>query len=304
MTQSADKERALISVTETGLIDGFEPLRGVAGVKGARIYHVGQGDGVAIIDLDGNPVFQIDYGGHQSNPFTKSIDVDRAMPVPEDRLVMLTHWDMDHWCTAKKGSEAKAARWLVPRQVTSPSAVKFATALSQASGTSGQPRISCIPESQVRIPSFFKAGKEEIWWEKIGQSRSDATKYEDCNQTGVAFSLVRRDDKGGGQVILLPGDAPFDAVGHYSALFNAGLTLTGLLAFHHGADTHWSDATRALLRNWPPTRPGDVDVVFSCGNPNSYDHPIEANYSDIFRGGMNSRRTHDHPPHLDMEFAP
>jgi hypothetical protein len=301
MTDGNDKERALIDVAETGLIDGFEPLKGVAGIRCARVYHVGQGDSVAIIGLDGLPVFQVDYGGHQSNPFTKN-NVDGLMPVEPERLVMLTHWDMDHWCSAKKGSQAKAARWLVPRQVTSPSAVKFATDLASAPGSAGASRISCIPEAKVGIPSFFKAGVEEIWWEKIGKSASDATKYEDCNQTGVAFSLVRRNGDGGGQVILLPGDAPFGSVGHYRTHFEAGLTLTGILAFHHGADTHWSDATRALLRHWLPTAV-QVDVVFSCGDPNSYHHPEESNYLNIFGPRMRPRRTYLHQPYIDIAFV-
>jgi hypothetical protein len=47
--------------------------------------------------------------------------------------IVLTHWDKDHYYSAKKyNDEAKKGLWLVPRQLASPQAVKFAAGLSNA----------------------------------------------------------------------------------------------------------------------------------------------------------------------------
>jgi len=273
------------------------PLAGVYGLKGVRVHHVGQGDGIAVIDTSGRSVFHIDYGGHQKNPFKGSLDVDARMPVDSDRLVMLTHWDQDHWCTANRGTRAKAAQWLVPRQVTSPSAVKFATELDTLH------HIACIPESEVGIPHRFEADNgDEIWWEKLAKSETDAAKYEDCNSTGVAFSIVKRSKNGKGQVILLPGDAPFHKVDHYHRHSKAKLTLTGIVAYHHGSNTHWTDDTYKLLLNWPRRRLRPAEVIFSCGKGNSYQHPCDDNYITLF-GDKHCRRTYNHDPYIDIDFA-
>lgn len=299
---TAARERRRIMAQELSEIADLAPLAGVGSLGGARVYAIGQGDAIAVMDSDLKPVLQIDYGGHQGNPFSaletaeRARVIDSTMPVPERSLIMITHWDQDHWCSAPKGEEARKRQWLVPRQVTSPRATEFAAGLDH---------ISCIPEALVGQPCCFKARNgDELWWEKIGPSQTSADKYEDCNRSGVAFSLVRRRWFGRGEVILLPGDAPFASVAHYRQHLQAQLTLTGLVAFHHGADTHWSEATRALLRNWRRTRE-QVDVVFSCGKDNSYSHPHEANYRALFGPAMRGRRTDRAVPgsHLDLLFA-
>ena len=283
----------------------LDPLAGVGSLRGVRVYDVGQGDGLAVIDGNGKPVLHIDYGGRQRNPFMQTPPAQRAarvdayMPIDASRLVMVTHWDEDHWCSADKGIAARAATWLVPRQVTSPRAVEFAAKKVA--------RMACIPEAWVGVPSYFRAANgDELWWEKIAASGTNAAAHEDCNHTGVAFSLVRR-SKSGGQVILLPGDAPFGEVGHYRSHWEDMLTLTGIVAFHHGADTHWTSATRDLLEFWPLTGK-QVRVVFSCGVDNSYGHPFPDNYAQLFGGAFLPQRTDDlrrkgAGTYLDLDFA-
>jgi hypothetical protein len=191
---------------------------------------------------------------------------------------MMTHWDEDHWCTAPKAGAVLKADWLVPRQVTSPRAVRFAASLD---------RIVCIPEDRVgRAQSFCAVSGDAVWWEKIGTSNTDSTRFEDCNRTGVALSVVR---KGVGdepdRVILMPGDAAFGAVGHYREHFLAGRRLSGIVAFHHGAGTHWTAATEALVEEWPTVQ-GGASLVFSCARPNSYDHPDRALYERLLAGRL------------------
>ncbi len=297
------RKRELVSDRKFDAKDRADPFAGVRAIRGARVYAVGQGDGIAIIDDGVRPVLQIDYGGRGGNPFrllkgaAQQNAVNALMPVDPNRLVMLTHWDANHWCSAEKGTQASAARWLVPRQVTSPRAVAFATGLG---------RISCIRETQVGQPRCFRAENgDELWWEKIGKSQTDDTKYEDCNFTGVAFSLVRR-KPGRGQVILLPGDAPFASVPHYRQHFDRKLTLSGIVAFHHGADTHWTEATRALLHEWPRTR-NTVPVAFSCAEKSGYPrHPWPENYRALFGDQAFAPRFTwqlKRPPYFDIDFA-
>ncbi len=297
------RKRRLVPKRTFNAKDRADPFAGVKAIGGARVYAVGQGDGIAIIDASGRPVLQVDYGGSRGSPF-RHLDqaaqreaVDALMPVEPNRLVMLTHWDTDHWCSAAKGTQAIAARWLVPRQVTSPRAVTFAT---------GVGRIACIRETLVGQPRCFRAENgDELWWEKIGKSETDETKYEDCNFTGVAFSLVRGSPPNG-QVILLPGDAPFASVPHYRQHFDRKLRLTGIVAFHHGADTHWTEATRALLRDWPRTGK-TVPVAFSCAEKSGYPrHPWPENYRAAF--GDEAFEPHliwqlKDPPYFDIHFA-
>ena len=62
----------------------------------------------------------------------------------------------------------------------------------------------------------------------------------------------------------------------------AGFTLTGLVAFHHGSAEHWTRATRRLLSDWPLTDGGPCEIVFSCARENSFKHPHPECYEPLF----------------------
>jgi hypothetical protein len=161
--------------------------------------------------------------------------------------------------------------------VTSPRAVRFAAALDW---------IACIPESRVgRVQSFATQSGDALWWEKIGLSEVDSSRFEDCNRTGVALSVVQHGRDGPDRVILLPGDAAFGQVGHYREHFMAGRRLAGIVAFHHGAGTHWTETTEALVEEWP-TVEGGASLVFSCARPNSYHHPDRPLYERLLAGRL------------------
>ena len=102
--------RAKIGASDIVDVDGLRPLAGVRGLAGVRVYDVGQGDGIAILGLDGVPVMQFDYGGRQGNPFSNApmADVDFHMPAGGGRLLMISHWDEDHWCSAPRGQSGAA----------------------------------------------------------------------------------------------------------------------------------------------------------------------------------------------------
>lgn len=281
------RKRKLIEGETLEEVDGIAPLQGVTALAGVRIYDVGQGDSIAVLDDQEYVVLTIDYGGRQGNPFKNppNADVDVHLPVDADRFVMLSHWDEDHWCTASRGKAVQDARWLVPRQVTSPRAVRFSRSLKD--------KVRCIPEARVQEPFSFQTDDgDEVWWEKIDASATSADKYEDCNKTGVAYSIVKRRGKTVPEVILVPGDAPFHRVGHYARHLQNGYILRGLVAFHHGAETHWTDATRKMLNEWHrPT--GKVTVVYSFAKGNCYGHPFPDNYRAEFADDIDEKYTAD-----------
>lgn len=259
-------ERERIGGVDVARPKGPAALARARSIAGARVYDVGQGDAIAVIDEAGQTLLQLDYGGRQGNPFggKSPVAVDGMLPVPKDALVMVTHWDEDHWSTAPRGEAAKASEWLVPRQVTSPRATRFAADLEN---------VHCIPEDMVgNIFKFQAMNGDAVLWQKIAQSSPSPLVHENCNKTGVAIAVLRRSGDRD-QVILLPGDAPFDQIPLFVDLYRAGTTLTGLVAFHHGSKYHWTTETRSMLRNWPITPGGPCEVVFSYGAGNSYGHP-------------------------------
>jgi len=279
------RNREAVASPDLTSIERLSPLAKASRVVGVRIFDVGQGDSVAVlVDVEGREevALQLDYGGRERNPFTKNGDVDLRMPVASNRLLMLTHWDEDHWCSASKGTEAQRAFWLVPRQVTSPRAARFSATLD---------KIRCIPESLVGQTLRFDTQDEDyILWEKIDSFPGAFAKDEDCNKSGVALAVVRKGPDGF-EAILLPGDAPFEKVGCFLQLQRQGVALRGIMAFHHGAGTHWTRATERFLQDW--TKAKTLEVVFSCSHPNSYNHPDEGRYQSLLPSTTSFLRTAD-----------
>lgn len=272
----AVRTRKAIASPDLTSVSGIAPLSAASSIVGVRVFDVGQGDAIAILaEVGGIDVvaLHLDYGGRERNPFTSNADVDVRMPVSRSRLLMVTHWDEDHWSSASKGIQAKDASWIVPRQVTSPRAVRFSASLND---------IHCIPEKHVgQTIRFASANGDYVLAQKIGSFPGAFAKNEDCNKSGVALAIVHHTNNGA-EAILLPGDAPFDSVAPFVSLEKQGVKLRGIVAFHHGAGTHWTASTDKLLRNWPqaPT----LDVVFSCSRPNSYSHPDDRRYKALLPG--------------------
>lgn len=294
----AARSREAIRAPDAVTLDGLSPLASASRLAGVRVFDVGQGDSIAVlgvVDDAVRPVLQLDYGGRERNPFTHGATVDQRMPVESNRLLMLTHWDEDHWCSAPKGTSARAAEWLVPRQVTSPRAVQFSIEL---------PSIQCIPETFVgEAFRFGTFGADHVAWEKIGAFPGAHARSEDCNATGVALALVHYGGSAA-EVILLPGDAPFDKVALFRTLFDRGVALRGIVAFHHGAGTHWTPETARMLSEWTPA-PRGLEVIFSCSDPSSYHHPDAERYRGLLpdaRFHWTSRERIRGRPYVDLEF--
>ena len=248
----------------------LNPASGVAAISGVRIHDVGQGDGISVLDSACRAFVQIDYGGWAGHPFHPKVAVDTRMPLSDANLLMLTHWDQDHWCSAPRGTQAVQSRWLVPRQTTSPTAVQFSLTV---------PHMECVPEDIVGQPVRFVADNgDAIIWQKLKHWPGQNALSEDCNFSGIAYAIVKN---GSGsrppRVILLPGDVPYDEVSFYEDLRKSGMTLHGIMAFHHGSGHHWSTRTRTFLKGWKAmSKP--LPIVFSCAANNPFGHPHVGNY--------------------------
>ena len=265
----AARKRKKIKGRDAIFVAGNNVLRGVSGISGVRIYDVGQGDAMCVLDSKKRPVLQIDYGGVQDHPFTYPNAAETQMPLSGIKTLMLSHWDKDHWWTADKNSLAASKKWLVPRQVTSPAAVDYALKVKD---------IQCIPEAMVgQAIAFTCDNGDQVIFEKIARMPSSGKSCEDCNKTGVAFTVLQAESK---QVILLPGDAHFRKVPHYTGLRLAGNRLRGIVAFHHGSGADWINADAAWPSNWTQFA-NSVDIAFSYGEHNSYDHPDINHYLNL-----------------------
>ena len=245
------------------------PAAKVRRISGVRVYDVGQGDAICVLDQNGNPFLQIDYGGVQGSPFSAPGDAEACMPLSGMPLLLLSHWDKDHWWTAKKNAASETIDWLAPRQTTSPAAVRFSM---------NQKNIRCIPERLVGRRLVIKClNGDYVMFEKLAKMPHPQEEWEDCNATGVAFSVVKASSH---QVILLPGDAPFHRVPHYDHLRSEDVELRGVVAFHHGSGVGWTRAASTFLSTWNRYA-AEVDVVFSYAEGNSYGHPNVANYFSL-----------------------
>lgn len=253
----------------------INPLASIESIAGVRIHHVGQGDAFAILGPDLNPVLRLDYGGRVSSPFRvpggepdRIAAINRELHVNDPTTVFLSHWDEDHWCSARPGTHVETrGRWVTPRQFTSPRAVAASTRMTS---------VHCVPESWGQTPFLFEARNgDHLLVQKIAAFNAGAPD-DDCNINGLAFAVCAREQQ---EVIFLSGDAPPDLVDAYNGLDREAWTMRGLCAYHHGSVTHWTLDTDAFLDRWRDDTV-EQEVVFSFGEKNSYGHPHRDAYSD------------------------
>jgi hypothetical protein len=241
----------------------------VTQIDGVRVFDIGQGDCSALLDGNGDPFLYVDYGGvidHPDKP--KYTNLHKRLPIDQDKTVVLTHWDWDHYNSGRHNPAAKTAQWLVPRQNIGPQALAFANKLTKA---------ACWPESQGRTPVRFAVGAVfDIQVEKCAPRPTGANAVEDRNLTGLAVMVIRKDASGSDErFVLLPGDAPYDKIPSCSGGSPPGGDCVGMLAYHHGSHSHWTTATD---QGMPGYGTYAVRLVYSFGASNSYHHPDRSNY--------------------------
>jgi hypothetical protein len=259
------------------------------------VYDVGQGNCNAIVDKNEHPRIYFDLGW-SPNFHAKSRPQQQPNFFACDRRatppVVLSHWDMDHWCYAIKNSsfnagslttkhewklEALRRFWIAraPRKnehKLGPLTMAFYRALS---GTHLLPGLSAVllwPESVKRIP--FSAG----WLEAC---RPGEGELDDRNNNGIAM-FVRPNSYA--PAILLTGDASFPSIPSLSR--SKKTPLAAMVAPHHGA--------RVSGFMVPKPKKGTLArLVMSVGEHNSYGHPKQDAIDAYNESGWQSSRTQD-----------
>ena len=258
----------------------------VTAINGISVIDVGQGDCIGILNQDDKVFCYVDYGGFNYHPDAKSSKSNPSayrMPATLNNSyvsVILTHWDKDHcWSAASKNIDARNCFWIVPRQYVAPSVARLAAKLTNAKRW---------PESvEDRSVEIAVGAKHRVTIRKCAKF-SDDDENADRNLTGLAVTLVSKDEGGTEEVMLLPGDCPFDKIPNWES----SLPIKALVAYHHGSHTHWkAGATDHAIRHWQPSSELVYSVGFNGIGTNCYGHPDTTNYDSNWN--TNSQSTFD-----------
>jgi hypothetical protein len=205
------------------------------------VLDVGQGNCNAVLEMPYLPRLYFDFGGGcywNKRTYPKA----REFRFDPNCLIVLSHWDADHWYSAQLVPAARDVIWLAPRQPKGPRATDFATVLERRN--------------------------KLIWWPNdldefsLGLGHVTKCRGTGRNDSGLAMQVtlrgVGRDRSKFGRRVLLPADASYGSIprrdsGGYS----------GLVAAHHGG--HAVGAIPRVNRHGV--------VVYSFGLDNTYGHP-------------------------------
>jgi hypothetical protein len=209
--------------------------------KGVAVYDVGQGTWQGVLHGKTRaPFAYIDTGGgvlYNRKTFPKDFEPPPAVP-----LVILSHWDWDHWSSATRYRSLLNATWITPSVSAKPIQRRFAMDLIR-NGT-----LRALPKR----------------W--TGALQHGCLRLEGCsgrteNDRGLAVTVYSR--RNTGRTCLLPGDAAYRYIPSVSGpspeLFDA------LCMSHHGGRLHSSD--------YPVPEPKAV-AANSAGPGNTYKHPL------------------------------
>ncbi|MFC8409468.1 hypothetical protein [Arthrobacter sp. NPDC057259] len=216
-------------------------------IHGAVVHDVGQGSANAFFDSSGKAVLYFDAGkGSYRNAKTAPASLDLcACKTP---MVVLSHWDTDHWKAAKDGNqELLKSIWVVPGQKIRPTHAKFASSILQSGGSvyvvkrSSKPKSSATSGQHLSIS--YGTGK-------------------DLNNSGLVLTLIMAARATSNRYVLFfPGDAA------YKMCVAPPRKVDLLVASHHGADSTGNTGIPA------PKSKQHSRLVYSFGPDNSYNHP-------------------------------
>ncbi|MFO0611520.1 MAG: hypothetical protein U0414_02945 [Polyangiaceae bacterium] len=225
----------------------------------AAVYEVGQGVCQALCNSSSQPLAYVDFGGGcLAN--ASSYPTHLVFCYAQNPIVVLSHWDFDHWRSALASPGSLSLTWIAPKQKWGPTAGSFVGSLRGAGGT----LLLWGRSSSPALPGHLSIAR------CTGSSRNDS---------GLAVkAAIRR--LGVTSRALFPGDARYTAI-------PAGLlgTLDHLVASHHGSG----------LVGTPPA--AGRDVVYSFGinragtfmGTNSHGHPDRRALATARTAGWHTR---------------
>ncbi|WP_135443642.1 hypothetical protein [Vibrio tasmaniensis] len=227
-----------------------------------KIMNVGQGNSVSFVEETiQQDLFYVDVGGGILRNRSSYKDSKIEYNPVEDALIILTHWDMDHWVSLiRKSDSLKNTKLLAPRQKPiGLSHVKLAADLES------QNRLLIWPESNTEIIGELV----DVYKLKNHSVR---------NYSGLA--VVAKTEPWREKSALITGDAPYskcDFLNRYD--------VSVVVVPHHGGKFE-SDII--------PQAPDHHISAYSYGANNSYGHPhSETKIKHNKRGWNNEFNTVD-----------
>ncbi len=221
-----------------------EALTAVPPIDAVAIYDVGQGAATALL-RHGKPALYFDIGGSAIGNWRSFPEPLRRFCTTSNPLVVLSHWDWDHWSSALRDDRLLHQRWVLPIQN----------------------RAGDLGAVHARFLAMLKARSAGIYWWGYGtppitSQSSGVTVFraggnpKSRNESGLALSIVQNR-----HTLLLPGDASLANVCPSASSFDY------LMVPHHGGNT-------ALTSIPSPNDRAKSQLVYSYGVGNMYQHPL------------------------------
>lgn len=208
---------------------------------GVAVYDVGQGACQALVDEQWHiPLVYVDLGGGVlPNLATFPTDL-RGLCFSHSPMVILSHWDWDHWSSAQRFRQALESLWLAPPVPEPPIQRAFAAELAR----------------RGKLVIWDRAAPQKL---EMGAVRIERCTGRTANDSGLAVTFLA--GKLRRRNCLLPGDAAYK----YVPSVVAEEKFTSICMSHHGGRLH--------SRTYPVAKRGAA-AVNSSGPRNSYKHPL------------------------------
>jgi len=206
----------------------------------AIAYDVGQGNAAGLYGTDDFVKAYLDIGGGAGAHVFSFPAALKSFCFTRHPVIILSHWDHDHWSSAWRAPAAFNQTWIAPRQsIGAIQAAVVARVLSTG-------RLLLI--SSPFPPRHY------------GRLMLERCTGTGRNNSGLAVTLSQK-EKGKGLQMLFPADAQYRYVGSCAP----GKSFLSMVAPHHGATPKSSVVPASIGR--PASR-----LVYSYGRGNSYGH--------------------------------
>jgi len=267
--EDGDKERALNAMVDPSSWPDATPTEIEDALKEAAqkaeylaAYDVGQASANGLLNEKHRPFMYYDLGA----PPTNNTRTEPSSPIrfcwTENPIVILSHWDTDHWAGGARDTRSLHRTWIVPRQTMEKSHIAFANDILHANG-----KILMWPGTDYTADIALGTGQ------KIMVAQCTGTKN-DRNKCGLA---IRVDDTNHGEKKhwLATGDAGYNFVP-----FKEEGEVVGLIVPHHGGKMTSNRRTLPKRGNSKYAR-----LIYSYGPANDYNHPRPESVDEHIKKG-------------------
>ncbi len=223
------------------------------------VYNVGQGNCNGICNSDGIPLMYFDFGGgvyQNTKTYPGNNENPKQISFCKVPLVLLSHWDWDHMASVRiaKHKDIKDSNWIVPKQEIGITHLKVAVDLHNRGNLKVWPN-----DLKVLVVNNLEIQK------------ISATDKKDRNNNGLVVTIKINKDS----YVLLPADANYDLIDNKKEHY------IGLVATHHGAESH------GCLNDIPLAKEKGK-IVYSFGSNNTYNHPKQFSLDAHSNKGWNN----------------